>query len=680
MTDDQEDQAELDAGVDEWVEEYLLAVVDEEEVSLDEYCKRIADEVLRSQFRSRALAEEYLWRIAEGEQVPVSEYLHQLPEGEERDEFLQICRDSRLADRLLPGNLTPGCIFGGRYVIQGEIGRGGMGVVYSAMDRELEREVALKVFNYEALAGNQHEWEEYVLKESKALASLESRNIVTVYDAKRGQHESFIVMDRIRGTDLFSVLDEVRTLMTQETVATGSSRKRPALLEMAVGADPEGERKNLFVAGDWYRTVAKIMSEIAFTIELAHDKGVVHRDIKSTNILLVSGGEPVLLDFGLAAGMSGSFEDEGFRGTPEYIAPEQARNMTTGTDPRTDIYQLGLVLYEFLTLQQAYTRRGDEELLGFLTRISDGKAVPPSFLDPKVPTSLNAICRKAMARELPDRYESARQLRVDLERFSAGLPPVHAEVPRGHAAWLRARYVARNPVTRSLAAALLVFLGITALIPEKWYPPASQETYFQRLTDEELVTSTGKAFVEYDGGKAWLGMKLVVNSPSFLYTFGIYEDAENQRHIFPTNASIYPERPSTGDPVPLQVSEDAVIVCNTIQEPDPYEGFLAYATRQPSGMLEQLQLDLNRYVDLHGTGMPYSYFERRIDEFLSEARGERVIEFTEEEMAVLFKERAPETDETDELWRNMGIKPFEHLIRVVRPGQDTGSGAEASAE
>jgi serine/threonine protein kinase len=298
----------------------------------------------------------------------------------------------------------------GRYEILDEIARGGMGTVYRALDRELGREVALKVSSRPGTAGGP---EERLLREARVLARLEHPGLVPVHDVGTlPDGRAFYAMKRVRG----SRLDE-------HFVAEPSI---PARL----------------------RTFERICETVAF----AHAHGVIHRDLKPENVMVGPFGEVLVLDWGVArlrgdasapppsageAPAPGRTAHGTVLGTPGYMAPEQARGEVEQTDERTDVYALGAILYYLLT---------------DAAPPPSGAAEPPRHRNPGVPRPLASICVKALADDSGARYASVQLLSADVSAFLSGRPvAAHQEGPLEWAGRQARRY--RTPLV--LVAAYL---------------------------------------------------------------------------------------------------------------------------------------------------------------------------------------------------------------------------------
>ncbi len=269
-----------------------------------------------------------------------------------------------------------------RYDVVRPLGSGGMGEVYLARDLVLGRDVALKVLRRQ-YAGDE-EFAERFKREAMSAASLSHPNIVQVYD--RGETEegsSYIAMEYVPGGTL------------KERI----SREGP--LEPA--------------------SAAALASQVAEALGAAHERGMVHRDVKPQNVLLTTKGTAKVADFGIArAGSSATISRTGsVMGTAGYMSPEQA--LGEPATPKSDLYSLGVVLYETLTGQLPYT--ADNPIAVSMKHVTEPLR-PPIELNPRIPYGMNALVTKLLAKDPEDRYANAEQLADDLRRVSRGLEPV----------------------------------------------------------------------------------------------------------------------------------------------------------------------------------------------------------------------------------------------------------------
>ncbi len=266
-----------------------------------------------------------------------------------------------------------GTMLDDRYEILEVIGTGGMAVVYKAMCHRLNRYVAVKILRDEL--ANDEEFRKRFQTEAQAVAMLSHPNIVSVYDVSHSDGVEYIVMELIEGVTLMQYMKKKGALGWKEA------------LHFAV--------------------------QISKALEHAHEKGIVHRDIKPQNIMILKDGTIKVADFGIAA-LESAQEKKSDQtvGSVHYIAPEQARGEQP--DPRGDIYSLGVVMYEMLTGKMPYD--GDTAEQVAMKHIT-GHPVPPQELNPDIPEELAAITLKAMNSDINARYQSASELLRDLEDF-----------------------------------------------------------------------------------------------------------------------------------------------------------------------------------------------------------------------------------------------------------------------
>ena len=273
-------------------------------------------------------------------------------------------------------SLEIGSVIADRYEILKLLGEGGMGAVYKARDREVDRLVALKVVRPE-LAGHSSVLQRF--KQELVLArAVTHRNVIRIYDLGVAEGCRFITMEFIEGRDLSSILEE-RKLNPAEAV--------------------------------------KILRQICSALETAHAEGVVHRDLKPQNVMIEPGGRVVVMDFGLARSMenSGLTQAGAVMGTPAYMAPEQAKGLPA--DERSDIFALGIIFYQMMTGVVPF--KGDTALASLLLR-TQGPPKPPMQLEPVIPQVLNDIVMKALAINPEQRYQKAADLNKDLHDWEEG--------------------------------------------------------------------------------------------------------------------------------------------------------------------------------------------------------------------------------------------------------------------
>jgi serine/threonine-protein kinase len=297
--------------------------------------------------------------------------------------------------RTITTRFPTGTLLGGRYEVEGLLGWGGMAEVYLARDRRLGRRVGVKVLRHQ-LADDPRFLARF-RREARAAATLRDPRIVAVHDT--GSHDGcpFIVMERVSGRTLAEIL-------------------------RAEGPLDPGR-------------AAAIAEGAAAALAAAHAQGIVHRDVKPSNIMVTEEDEVKILDFGIARALRWTplTDTPGTQGTPEYLSPEQARG--EAVDGRSDVYSLGVVLYEMLAGRPPFT---GENAIGVAYKHVEESPPPPEALRPELPPALAAIAMRCLAKHPADRYPRAGKLRADLGRFLLGEEP--ATVPfsvRGDTARLR---------------------------------------------------------------------------------------------------------------------------------------------------------------------------------------------------------------------------------------------------
>jgi serine/threonine protein kinase len=347
----------------------------------------------------------------------------------------------------------------GDFRIIREVGRGGMGIVYEAEQISLGRRVALKVLPF-AAALDARQLQRFK-NEAQAAAHLQHTNIVPVHyvGCERGVH--FYAMQYIEGQTVAALIRELRQHAGKDR---GGSRiedrgwrivdrgsKRPEACGTIEDRAPGNDTKPgsslssiLYPPSSFFRRVAYLGVQAAEALEHAHQLGIIHRDIKPANLLVDVHGHLWVADFGLArlgndAGLTMTGD---LLGTLRYMSPEQALAQHRLADPRTDVYSLGVTLYELLTLEPAYNGRSREEVL---RQIAFEEPRPPGRVNPAIPAELETIVLKAMAKNAEERYATAQELADDLRRFQED-KPIKAKRP---ALAMRFRKWARRPCPTS---------------------------------------------------------------------------------------------------------------------------------------------------------------------------------------------------------------------------------------
>ena len=355
---------------------------------------------------------------------------------------------------------TSGHQFGtiGDFRIVSEIGRGGMGIVYQAEQISLRRMVALKVLPYAAVLDPKQL--QRFKNEAQAAALLQHPNIVSVYSVgvDRGIH--YYAMELIDGRTLAEIIDRLRQERSSATSSKHDSRsdvKTHFTSETKATASLStsySEKRN-----DFFRAVASIMVPAAEALDFAHQSGIVHRDIKPSNLLLDSAGKIWLTDFGLARVQteSGLTTTGDLIGTIRYMSPEQASGNPSVVDRRSDVYSLGAVLYELITLSPVL-RAAERQAL--LRELDSSEPTFPTRIDNQIPRDLETIVLKSLARNPQERYLTAQDMADDLQRFVDHRPILARRV--GGFGRVRS-WARRNPAIASLTAIVLLLLVALAV-------------------------------------------------------------------------------------------------------------------------------------------------------------------------------------------------------------------------
>ncbi len=313
----------------------------------------------------------------------------------------------------------------GDFEVRSLIGGGGMGVVYEAEQISLKRRVALKVLH--APMGAQTSGALRFGREARAAARLHHTNIVSVFAQGQSEGLRYYAMEMIDGSGLEQVIRETRRKRSEDQAggACGSVSRRVAEppwgrpgRQSASASDARRQLIELDRTDPRKRfdLVARLIADIADALDYAHRQGVIHRDVKPSNLILSADGRLTLTDFGLARlleqpGMTIAGE---FLGSPFYMSPEQVAAGRVPIDHRTDIYSLGATLYELLCLQAPYSGETREQIVG---QIRKGTFRPPSQIDRRIPRDLETVCLKAMRADPVHRYETAGEMADDLRRF-----------------------------------------------------------------------------------------------------------------------------------------------------------------------------------------------------------------------------------------------------------------------
>jgi serine/threonine protein kinase len=372
-----------------------------------------------------------------------------------------------------PAEALPAEPLGDFHIVR-EIGRGGMGVVYEAVQRSLGRRVALKVLPF-AAALDARQLQRF-RNEAQAAAHLHHQNIVPVYavGAERGVH--FYAMQLIEGQNLAALITALAPRPAGAPTEPHVSAPLAALhpdTRSALSAQLTTQHSQR--ADGFFRTIAELVTQAADGLDYAHGLGIVHRDIKPANLLVDDRRNVWITDFGLAQFQTGGnlTQTGDLVGTLRYMSPEQAAGQRVPIDHRTDVYSLGATLYELLTLRPIFD---GEDRQTVLNQITNDEPPAPRGIDRRVPVELETIVQKAIAKAPSERYATARELADDLRRYLRD-EPIRARraslVQRGRK-WLR-----RHPSIVGSAVVLLMLVTAGSLL-HAWLIQREQEKTRQR--------------------------------------------------------------------------------------------------------------------------------------------------------------------------------------------------------
>jgi probable HAF family extracellular repeat protein len=385
----------------------------------------------------------------------------------------------------------------GDFRIVREVGRGGMGVVYEAEQISLGRRVALKVLPFAATMDPRHLQRFH--NEARAAACLHHPHIVPVHFVGCERSVHFYAMQLIDGRSLAAFLADLRKAAQPAAEAESGDEQRttlyaPAAVSTVRLAAVSTERTAR--GREYYRRVAELGVQAAQALDYAHERGVIHRDVKPANLLLDGHGDLWITDFGLAhlqnaeasLTMSGDLV-----GTLRYMSPEQALAQRVVIDHRTDVYSLGATLYELLTLEPAFNGRDRQELL---RQIAFEEPLAPRRLERSIPAELETIVLKAVEKNPADRYATAQELADDLERWLKD-EPIRARRPT-LLQWGRKWARRHRSVVASLAVGLVTLLvvGVVAAFGYQRRLAGTDRGVTAALVQAETYLSEGDSQIE----------------------------------------------------------------------------------------------------------------------------------------------------------------------------------------
>ena len=410
------------------------------------------------------VADDYVQRLERGQQPEIEEYAGRHPQIaavlRQVLPALALLRRSGPAATDSPDEVQPEGPLGDYRIVR-EVGRGGMGVVYEAVQISLGRRVALKIL---PLAGALDPKQLQRFKnEARAAAQLHHPHIVPVHGVgcERGIH--YYAMQFIEGQTLAALIREFRHQAGNEDPGAKAPAEAATVEDRGPGnaTPPTTPRSSILDQrpSSFFRAVATLGVQAAEALEHAHQQGVIHRDIKPANLLIDGAGNLWITDFGLARlqGDAGLTMSGDLLGTLRYMSPEQALGKGGLGDPRTDVYALGVTLYELLTLEPAYNGPERHEVL---RQIAEDEPIPARRLNQAVPGELETIVLKAMSKSADERYASAQELADDLRRYLED-KPIRARRPSLRQ---RAAKWARRHKTVVRAALIMLLLAVVALV------------------------------------------------------------------------------------------------------------------------------------------------------------------------------------------------------------------------
>jgi serine/threonine protein kinase len=456
------------------------------------------------------LADEFLGRFRQGERPSITDYVRAHPDlaAEIRDLFPTLVlleqlgpRPEEVAGRQIGADPTreiPQNL--GEYRILREVGRGGMGIVYEAEQLPLGRHVALKVLPSSAVLNPS------VLtrfqNEVRAAARLHHTNIVPVFDVGEYQGTHYYAMQFIAGQGLDVVLAELRRQRRNEPAPDAASTKgaevhgpqttAPAPSSVTAQDSRGNSTSHGTSLSEYFQAVARMGLQVAEALAHAHGQGVLHRDIKPSNLLLDAQGCVWVTDFGLAKQAGCDVTNTGdVVGTLRYLAPERFQGTS---DARTDVYGLGVTLYELLTTQPAFDATDRGRLVYDIVHTDP---LPLRRLERRVPRDLETIVLKAMAKDPSERYASPADMATDLRRFLDDKPIGARRRSFRERVW---RWCVRRPALASLATALVFSLAIgVASVCWQW---VRAETNLKEAQRQQDIARRQRAIAEQEATRA----------------------------------------------------------------------------------------------------------------------------------------------------------------------------------
>jgi eukaryotic-like serine/threonine-protein kinase len=386
------------------------------EPELDGFPTDVDPRRVRSRVQIEVLASEYADKARQGQNPSIESYVERYPdmEAEIRDLFPMVAaleqwksdRENEVLHAQLPDQFKLKQL--GDCRIVREIGRGGMGVVFEAVEGSIERHVAVKLLPWR-ISMVPHRQERFE-REAQTIAKLRHANIVPIFRYGRHEDYAYYVMQYVESVNLGHIIEA----LSERRQVSPAQEIRDEIGDSASDDSPAAgtsERKGL--KHDSWKAFARIGLQVAQALRHAHRKGVLHNDVKPGNLLIDAAGKVFVTDFGLAEPLNpeSSEVDESVNGTLRYMAPERFQGIC---DETSDVYSLGITLFELVTQQSAFD---SDSRVGLINAIVAGEVRQADELSGEIPADLASVIAKSISLEPDHRYQSAGELASDLLRF-----------------------------------------------------------------------------------------------------------------------------------------------------------------------------------------------------------------------------------------------------------------------
>ena len=386
------------------------------EPELDGFPTDLDPRRVRSRVQIEVLASEYAEKARQGKNPTLDSYIERYPEmaDEIRQLFPMVAvleqwksdRESEVLRAQLPDQFKLKQL--GDCRIVREIGRGGMGVVFEAVEGSIERHVAVKLLPWR-ISMVPHRQERFE-REAQTIARLRHANIVPIFRFGRHDDYAYYVMQYVESVNLGHIIG---ALSERQQVSPAQEIRNETGSAAEPTDQPSGHPARKGLKHDSWKAFARIGLQVAQALRHAHRKGVLHNDVKPGNLLIDAAGKVFVTDFGLAEPLNpeSSEVDESVNGTLRYMAPERFQGIC---DETSDIYSLGITLFELVTQQSAFDTESRVDLINAITQ---GEIRQPAELSREIPADLTAVISKAVSQKPDDRYQSAGEFASDLLRY-----------------------------------------------------------------------------------------------------------------------------------------------------------------------------------------------------------------------------------------------------------------------